>query len=344
MMLRERLSRAIGYPLVGRFGLAHSIMAWARCIVWCRNNDASMLSPSWRYLKIGPYLRGERDKRQYTKLFDFTGYHTGLRRAWILATYPRIDARSVVNGRNDGVGRRVVVFRNADTFAEQRRLFQDEIMGYSRLLHEEIRRVTRACHLPAAPTGRHIAIHIRRGDFNAPASESELSGGGRNRRTPIEWYREMLGGFRSRCRAEIPAIVYSDGTDEELREVLSLPNVIRSPATAAITDLLAIAQADLLLASGSGFSLWGSFLGQVPRICFPGQLLMPTLEGPGGPSLEVACRKATEIPSHIVAHVEQVVDRRSLRSKEWRWQAEQNSSCRDWQGGSGTRFEELKRA
>jgi hypothetical protein len=344
MMLRERSSQAIGYPLVGRFGLAHSIMAWARCIVWCRNNDASMLSPSWTYLKMGPYLRGERDKRQYTKLFDFTGYHTSLRRAWILATYPRIDARSVVNGRNDGVGRRVVVFRNADTFEEQRELFQTELMGYSNVLHHEIRRVTRTCHLPAVPVGRHIAIHVRRGDFTAPSSDAELSGGGRNRRTPIEWYREMLIGLRTGCQADISAIVYSDGTDEELQELLRLPNVSRSPATAAITDLLAIAQADLLLASGSGFSIWGSFLGQVPRICFSGQLLMPTLEARGKRPLEVECRTASEIPPEIMTRVEQMVDRRSLRSKERRWQAEQNSSCRDWQGGSDTKFEELKRA
>lgn len=344
MMQRDRFSRMIGYPLVGRFGLAHSIMAWARCIVWCRSNGVSMLSPSWTYPKIGPYLRGERDKRQYTKLFDFAGYHTGFQRAWILATHPRVDARSVVSGWNQSSGPRLVVFRNADTFEEQRILFQAELMGHSCMLHEEIRRVTRTCHLPAVPAGRHIAIHVRRGDFNAPSSEAELSGGGRNRRTPIEWYREMLIGLRNRCQAVVPAIVYSDGTDEELGELLGLPHVSRSSATAAITDLLAIAQADLLLASGSGFSIWGSFLGQVPRICFPGQLLMPTLEAGGTRPLEVECRTASEIPSEIMTLVDQFVDRRSLRSKERRWQTEQNCSCREWQDGLDTKFGELKRA
>jgi len=344
MMRRERRAQTVGYPLVGRFGLAHSMMAWARCIAWCRSNGISMLAPSWTYLKIGPYLRGERDKRQYTKLFDFTGYHTGLRRAWILATHPRVDARSVVSRQRHAVGRRLVVFRNADTFAEQRSLFQSELMGHSQMLHQEIRAVTRVHHLPPAPAGRHVAIHVRRGDFIAPASESELSGGGRNRQTPIEWYREILCGLRRHCHADVPAIVYSDGTDEELAEILSLPNVARSSATAAITDLLAIAQADLLLASGSGFSIWGSFLGQVPRICFPGQLLMPTLESRHERSLEVECRTAAEIPSDIVAHVAEVGERQSSRSKERQWQGARSFSCRDWQGGSDTKFADLKRA
>jgi hypothetical protein len=99
-----------------------------------------------------------------------------------------------------------------------------------------------------------------------------------------------------------------------------------------------------LLASGSGFSIWGSFLGQVPRICFPGQLLMPTLESRDETPLEVECRTAAEIPSGMVAHVAQVVERQSSNSKERRWQAERSSSCKDWREGSGTKFEELKRA
>lgn len=38
-----------------------------------------------------------------------------------------------------------------------------------------------------------------------------------------------------------------------------------------MTDMLSLAQASALVASSSGFSLWGSFLGSVPRISYPGQ-------------------------------------------------------------------------
>ncbi len=298
-MLLERLPQTVGYPMVGRFGLAHSMMAWARCVVWCRQKSLPMLAPSWTYPKIGPYLRGERDKRQYTKLFKFTGYYTGFNRAFILATYTRVDARESDGAINPTGRHQAVVFQNVDTFEGQSRLFQAEVLGHSIMLNKEITRVTRQRYLPPAVNKKHIAIHIRRGDFRTPATEAELQQGHRNSRIPIAWYRDMLIGIRSRCQIHLPAIVYSDGSDDELTEVLALPDVVRSTASAAITDLLAISQATLLLASGSGFSIWGSFLGQVPRICFPGQLLISTLEASEKKQLEAEGLRPSDIPDVI---------------------------------------------
>jgi hypothetical protein len=35
--------------------------------------------------------------------------------------------------------------------------------------------------------------------------------------------------------------------------------------------MLAMSEASIQISSGSGFSRWGAYLGNMPRICFPGQ-------------------------------------------------------------------------
>jgi hypothetical protein len=50
---------------------------------------------------------------------------------------------------------------------------------------------------------------------------------------------------------------------------------MRAPFQQSVTDLLDMGQGVALIASGSGFSLWGAFLGSVPRIAHPGQSIVP---------------------------------------------------------------------
>jgi hypothetical protein len=94
-------------------------------------------------------------------------------------------------------------------------------------------------------------------------------------RLPMDWYVDRLRVLRAAIGRDVPVIVYSDGDDAALAPVLSERGVIRSPRQASVTDLLAMSNASALIASGSGFSLWGAFLGNVPRISFRGQSIVP---------------------------------------------------------------------
>jgi hypothetical protein len=58
------------------------------------------------------------------------------------------------------------------------------------------------------------------------------------------------------------------------------------------------------VASGSGFSHWGSFFGAVPRVCFPGQALGRIAERI---EPEVECDAAQEIPEHFISFLGQSV-------------------------------------
>lgn len=288
-----------GYPVVGRFGLGHSLMAWARCWTWCHQHNIPMLAPNWRHIRIGPWLRGERDNRQYHRLFEFPQYITGPKRLWLMNTEQKWSAESdeldkVVAEKRRGV----VVFRNRVTQNEE--TYFHEIFGNGAVLRAALTEMTKPQFRPQPIKHPHVALHVRMGDFSQPISIEQLRAGAKNSRLPVNWYRNMLQGLRAEL-GEVPAIVYSDGDDASLTELLQLPNVTRSPKQPSITDMLSIAQATVLISSGSGFSTWGSFLGDIPRICFPGQRFIRVLGDAGTIDREPEAEQAEELPKAFVS-------------------------------------------
>jgi hypothetical protein len=87
----------------------------------------------------------------------------------------------------------------------------------------------------------------------------------------MTWFVHALDQCRSHLGACAPALVFSDASDEELRPLLGRPNVRRVFFGSSIADLLAMSTAAVLIASGSTFSMWASYLGRMPVIWPEGQ-------------------------------------------------------------------------
>lgn len=289
-----------GYPDVGRHGLGHSLLAWGRCQLWCRDHGAKPLAPRWLRLRVGPWLRRERDKRNYFLLFRSGNAIGGLRRALILATTGRIDESDA--GKAEHAGSAVAVFRSIPD-NDVRRDF-GALRGEGAWLRRQLEAMTLPRYLPKGPAVRHVALHVRMGDF-AIADPQAVQGGQQNVRTGTDWFARTLQSLRAALGEELPAIVYSDGRDEELASLLQLPAVTRAPVQSAVTDMLSIARADALIGSGSGFSIWGSLLGDVPRLSAPGQQLVSVL---ADDRAELELQHGAAVPPHFV---ERVLQRRS---------------------------------
>lgn len=277
------------YPIIGRFGLGHGLLAWARSIVWARSNGATPIAPNWVQPRLGPILRNERDKRLYFLLFGRGNQIGGLRRLQLLANAPRVSAQgeiSTIAGLPDDfplpdflpTDGGIMLFANSPSRNEDKFFYQ--ISGHSELIRAELMAMTRARYRPAMVVKPHVALHVRGGDFGIAQSAEQLRSGRHNLRLPNQWYAQMLAGLRNALGEQVEAIIYSDCPDSELADLLAQPNVRRAPRQQSVTDLLAMGQAGILISSGSGFSRWGSFLGQVPRICFPGQRGVRVLGAP----------------------------------------------------------------
>jgi hypothetical protein len=306
------MAKTFGYADVGSFGLAHSLLAWARCRLWCDAGGVPMLAPSWLRLRhrIGPIIRRERDIRQYQRLFHFPGYISGLQRMYLLATLKRVSAEDGLDAYADSDADRLVVFRNRLSLNEE--TYFHEIVGHSSRVRSALVEITKPQYRPTAVTTPHIALHVRFGDFRDVGSPSALRQGLKNARLPIDWYRDMLDRVRNHV-GNVPARVYSDGGDKELAPLLAMPNVIRSQAQQAVTDLLAIAHSQLLIASGSGFSIWGAYLGELPRICFPGQRFVRVLAESEEVDLEPECEDPARLDPRFLDLVRTRIRRLAAR-------------------------------
>lgn len=253
-----------GYPVLMRAGLGNMLIPWARCVIWCKDNNAQMIAPYWAKIRIGPFLRRERDKRQYQFLFNHTNQIAGLKRVIILALCRKIDEADWHNGTVEGKSDRIIVcFRNMDR--------ADTLVGRHTEVADELFRITKPRYRPKNLTNKpFIGIHVRLGDF-IPASKEELNLGLHCIRIPIQWYADALLELRKSVGKNMDAKIFSDGQDEELMPILRIPGTSRYEGGSAITDMLALSKATVIIASGSSFSIWASYLGGVPAIWHPGQ-------------------------------------------------------------------------
>ena len=117
-----------------------------------------------------------------------------------------------------------------------------------------------------------IVLNVRRGkDFPEVSSSGAAKG---PVRTPLEWFISSLHAVRQIIGSPAQAFVISDGTETDLAPLLRQKNVTFVKSESPMVDLLILAKAKLLIGSGgSSFSAWGSFLGQMPTITYPGQSL-----------------------------------------------------------------------
>lgn len=250
-------------------GLGNMLFPWARAVVFAYRHNLTPIWPTWPQLKVGPWLRNEPDKRHYADLFRRPRHYVGgVRKAGILLaghriTEPDTDWQPM---QRQAIRRpQVYVFGGMDGFFEK--LLADHVT-----VRRELLRITASPHKTGMDFdfSDSISVHIRRGDFNA-ADENGLREGIENIRLPLRWIKDTIAALRSTMGQQTRVWIFSDGSDVELKELLSMPNVERLSFGSALSDLLALSCANVLIASSS-FSMWASYLGRMPVIWFPGQL------------------------------------------------------------------------
>lgn len=217
---------------IGGSGLANCLFVYARAIRYAHQTGAKLITPTWEKFSIGTYIRWERDKRGYVGLFSAKGEVNGLKKVRaVLLGHPQVE---------EGL---------QHYFCD----LLDDHAYISSYIIDHIRPVIKK-RVDEFDFSHCVAVHIRLGDY--PLSH----------RTPLEWYREKIMDMSD--NGQYRFLLFSDGTDEELRELTALPNVERAFFGNAIADIYAISKSCYLIGSDSTFSGWGAFLGQVPCVFY----------------------------------------------------------------------------
>lgn len=269
-------------------GLGNLLFPWARCVVASHKRHLKMIAPTWPQICPGAILRRESDKRSYYDSFHTPdGQVHGIRRLWLLATLPRYP-EECDNEPSGGI----ICFRgNRGHFAP--------ILEDAQFVRQQILTIVRRCHQDACRVcfRRSISVHVRRGDFRTPSNSNDIYSGCNGVRIPLSWYVDIVSRLRHLVRGDIPVFVFSDGSDEELGDLLAIPGIQRLGFGSAIADLIALSRANVLVASGSSFSMWASYLGRMPVIWHKGQMLQ-RLYRPDE-AIECECSSGQDLPSEL---------------------------------------------
>lgn len=282
-------------------GLGNLLFPWARFMVATRKHHLIPICPTWFQIKIGPILRNESDKRFYHGLFQNPpGHITGYQKLYLLNALKKVkesDLEQFLQQKNSIKQNVVVVFSGmTGQFAP--------ILKDHGFILAELLKITRQEHKQGFTESfrKIIGVHVRRGDFASPENERVLVNGSVNYRIPLSWYIRQIKQLREVVGTDIPVHIFSDGTDEELSELFELHNVKRMNFGSSLADLLALSQSGILIASGSTFSMWASYLGRMPVIWHKGQLkqrLYYEMEG-----MEIECDHHSKLPESFINHLE----------------------------------------
>lgn len=233
-----RLSTSdLGVVRLGGPGLANCMFFAAKAYVEANRNGGMIISPSWTKFSLGPILRRERDKRFYSRLFKTYGI-SGFSKMLLLAFNKIKPLFEASYGPYDMNG------------------YFTELNKHHEFVKEYFKKIEKPetiSILQNRDFDKTVAIHVRLGDYPE------------NFRVPMKWYVEMVNKIQE-LHPELSFMVLSDGSDDELKELLSIKKVSREFFGNAYADMKAISRSKLLLASDSTFSAWGAFLGDVPII------------------------------------------------------------------------------
>lgn len=260
------------YPKIGRAGLGNCMLPWARAVVAGHKRSCRILAPQWCQPRMGAIIRGEKMTRFYLGDFSNKGYVRGINRWFVLRSGEWIredDARQTTTAWHEGKGRPYII-----VFEGLRNYFHD--IWYDHLVvREELFQIVAPWVLDklAAVKVPFIAMHVRRGDIVQPGlTQTELLA--KAHYTPLEWFISAAKAVRQdEYWGEFPIFVVSDGREEELGELLSVPKCKLVSLGSAIGDILLLSKARLMFGSGhSTFSMWGSYVGRVPTLYCPGKM------------------------------------------------------------------------
>jgi len=245
----------LGYFRIGGAGLGNILFPWSRAVLACDEFGLVLIEPTWSTMKFGPILRGEIDKRNYNTLFQPANNSLrGIKKIKLLVNSRRIDETKLKT-----LGLKKIIADNYELveFKGLKNYFWD-IRHKQEIVLDKLIKISRPEHLVGIKDVYRgtIGIHIRRGDFSSFGRD-----------TSMDWFIDALRMTRKMIGKSVKANIYSDSDSSDLIGILAEDNISLVNHGSALADLLSLSCHSMLIGSAnSTFSMWASYLGQMPSI------------------------------------------------------------------------------
>ncbi len=230
---------------IGGFGLANCLFVISRALIIANEHNYILINPTWQRIGLGQYIRGEKDKRTYFRLFRKVGVK-GLKKYLLIYFGKKVD--SINQYCEKRILPQIIVVKGLADYFESLLPYQSMIKQWI-LNNARTKSIINECD-------NYIGIHIRMGDYT------------QERRAPIDWYIDKILKIKYITQDRSEFMLFSDGMDEELEDILKIDRVHKCYAGNALADILSLSNCCFIIGSDSTFSGWAAFLGQKPAV-FP---------------------------------------------------------------------------
>ncbi len=263
---------------IPKSGLGNQLFPLMKAHVFGHLNRMPVIVTGYHQFKIGPYLRREKIKRNYSDYFTFQKRLIG---AWI-------ESQKLRKFKDSAIVKEPLL-ESIDAKGSQRQLYEyNAIPGWAdyfgqlrehrelviRLFHSLLRKsIVTKTDEQQSPC---IGVHIRMGDFRKLRQGEDFKSTGAVR-TPEEYFIEMINQIREINGTKLPVSVFTDGYRHELGKLLAMDKVKMIEGNPDIVDMLLLSRSKIIVASaGSTFSYWAGFLADAPLIMHPDHIHQPT--------------------------------------------------------------------
>jgi hypothetical protein len=114
-----------------------------------------------------------------------------------------------------------------------------------------------------------VGVHVRLGDFQ-PALSVDSYRGRFNVALPLAWYANVMRSIHDQIDGRVQFLIVTDGDRNQIAPLLDIGHCVTTTDIpySDVSDMLALANADLLICSVSSYSAWAAFLSDSPYLWF----------------------------------------------------------------------------
>lgn len=255
-------------------GLGNQLFPLMKALVFARLNGVSASVIGYHQVKLGPYIRGERSKRNYLGYFTFE--KTLFAETWdrIRINFLSRTGYRVIEEPDltviDRSHNAIYVFSRMPHWTDYFAQLKDFRPLVIELFWDAIR--PSIIQQLGSVVPHKIGVHVRLGDFRKLKAGEDFAKVGAVR-TPLNYFTEVVGKIRQVHGTSLEVGIFTDGKREELADILKLENVDVVNGKNDILDMLLLSKSKVIITSaGSTFSYWAGFISDALLIMHPEHL------------------------------------------------------------------------
>lgn len=236
--------------------MCNRLFVWAHAYLYSQMHHLPLHVNGWYKTQLGPWIRKERTKRFYALYFrnqtDLIGYtfRSLLGKNGIKYNPPIHESYLEPHYHT-------VIFNK---LPHSSRYFS-ELKGHSELIRDALINMI-VSRIQIKINHQHppeIGIHVRRGDFIKGSFIESL-----------DFFKKAILFLRSTYSPKLNAIIFSDGYNYELQELLNMPDTTLYKGETDIEDLIVLSRSKFIVTSlTSTFSYWAVFLSDAVALYNP---------------------------------------------------------------------------